>query len=245
MVRSQREFTNRRTGMTRLLGMEIATAVIVLVVTAGIVIAAVPAWSTFEFSLVHIVNSANSAPLDLLALTINLLFSPPIAVTIIAVVAAVIFALTRSLVRAAHFVVLAALPWIGSDVIKLIVARPRPDSALLAHHFITETSFSYPSGHTAFVASLGVAVVVLARGRRFRPPLIAIVAVVIVVTALSRVYLGVHYPTDVLASALYSLAAVILVEGLFHLLLPRLDARTRRPAATGFRGGYDPQRRSS
>jgi membrane-associated phospholipid phosphatase len=239
MVRGQRDFTNRRTGTTRFLEIEIATAVIVLVVTAGIVIASVPVWSTAEFTLVRAMNSAHSAPLDALALTINR-FSPPIAATIIAVAAGGIAAVTRSVIRSAHFVVLVALPWLGSDVIKLIVARPRPDGALLTHKLISESSFSYPSGHTAFFASLGIALVVLARGKTYRPAIITLVSVVVVGVGLSRVYLGVHYPTDVVASALYSIAAVTIVDCIFQLLLPRIDARNRVPAATGFRGDYDP-----
>ncbi len=245
MVRSQRDFTNRGAGTNGLLGVEIAVAVIVLVVTAGIVIATVPNLSNSEFVIVRGINSLNSAPLDAVALTIDLLFSPPFAATIIALAGAGTLLVTRNLLRSAHVVALVALPWLVSDVMKLIVARPRPDSSLLTHHFITETSFSYPSGHTAFVASLGVAIVVLSRGKSFRPILIALMTVVIVVTGLSRVYLGVHYPSDIVASALYSIAAVIVVEGLFQRLLPRLEARGRTSIGTGFRSNYDPTSRDS
>ena len=57
------------------------------------------------------------------------------------------------------------------------------------------SDFSFPSGHT--LASFEAAVVLLIRDRRFGIPAI----VLAVLIAFSRLYLYVHYPTDVLAGA--------------------------------------------
>ncbi|MBB5641684.1 membrane-associated phospholipid phosphatase [Cryobacterium roopkundense] len=50
-------------------------------------------------------------------------------------------------------------------------------------------------------------------------------AVVVLATAASRVYLGVHYPSDVVASIAYSIAAVALVNAAWTLLLAHWSQR--------------------
>ena len=52
------------------------------------------------------------------------------------------------------------------------------------------------------------------------------------VVAWSRLYIGVHYPTDVAASFLAASAAVVLLAGLWNLAAPRLANRLPALAAT-------------
>jgi undecaprenyl-diphosphatase len=87
------------------------------------------------------------------------------------------------------------------------------------------SSNSFPSGHAA--TSFACATVISAAAPRFRVPLYVLAGLI----AWSRVYVGVHYPLDVLAGALYGLAlGVVLVRALPRLaraLLRLLRARRR------------------
>lgn len=78
-------------------------------------------------------------------------------------------------------------------------ARPSFDSPL-----VSLTSYSFPSGHTAGATVWwGFFLVLLyswQRGLRWRATGTALAVTMIMLTALSRVYLGVHYPSDVLAA---------------------------------------------
>ena len=102
--------------------------------------------------------------------------------------------------------------------LKLSVARERPDVALRLVH---ETSFSFPSGHTMnAVITFGLIGYMLARCSRrgWRHWVIGLTAIaVIALVGLSRIYLGVHYPSDVLASLCLGGAGLILLVGWTNL----------------------------
>ncbi len=84
------------------------------------------------------------------------------------------------------------------------VARARPD---LVPHLMTETSNSFPSGHAANSAIVYLTLATLAWPLLRRPAAraCAMTAAVLLVVAIgvSRVYLGVHWPSDVLAGWLF------------------------------------------
>jgi len=87
-----------------------------------------------------------------------------------------------------------------STGLKRLFARPRP--AIVDHGSIVHTA-SFPSGHSmlAAVAYLTIAAILIrARpGRRHRTFVLVSAVLVVVAVGVSRVYLGVHYPTDVAA----------------------------------------------
>ena len=168
--------------------------------------------------------------LTAVAMAINLLFGPVAGLGLIAVIAVVVLLLRRDLAKAVAFGVVACSGWVASEAFKLIVARQRPNPALLFDPLAPETgSNSFPSGHVSFAVALAFALYFLSRGTRWSRLVAVAGAVMAVTVAWSRLYVGVHYPTDVVASFLAASAAVVLLAGLWNRFAPRIFDRL--PAA--------------
>ncbi|WP_185974662.1 phosphatase PAP2 family protein [Deinococcus detaillensis] len=82
-----------------------------------------------------------------------------------------------------------------STLIKLLVHRARPQ---LWKVLTPETDFSYPSGHALISLTVITACIWLAWPTKWRRVVLVAGACFLVLVGLSRLYLGVHYPSDVL-----------------------------------------------
>jgi undecaprenyl-diphosphatase len=99
-----------------------------------------------------------------------------------------------------------ALAWVGVGVatvvaielIKDLAARPRPE---LWPRLVTQGGSSFPSGHAVAAAAFYPLLAwVLARHRpRLLPVAFSLAAVLVILVSVGRLYLGLHWPTDVLA----------------------------------------------
>jgi undecaprenyl-diphosphatase len=135
--------------------------------------------------------------------------------------------------RAALFMTVASLGTLALNVgLKLLFHRARPDAPYLID---IPSSFSFPSGHA--MGSMGVLastlVVLYAAGtpRWLRWPATLLIALAVFGVALSRVYFGVHYPSDVLGGQLAAAAWVSALTGWFYpRLVPGEAARARAPS---------------
>ena len=114
---------------------------------------------------------------------------------------------------------------IGNVAMKNLFARPRPcwiDTAVPLLISVPK-DFSFPSGHT--LSSVIAATVLTAADRRFATFAVPLAALI----AFSRLYLFVHFPTDVLASVILGIAVGVTVWKFGGRGLDRIASRTATP----------------
>ncbi len=176
-------------------------------------------------AVLQMLNGLRGGTLDRIAVEVTALGNGAVLLLLVAV-AAVFLWLTRHRWSAS----LLAIAFIGGEVLNRILkeffARPRPT---IVEHLYPTSSPSFPSGHAmnAFITYGAIAYLV---GRLEPTPALrrttwTIAALLILAIGASRTYLGVHYPSDVLAGYLAGLAWLTFIAAALGAL--RMLARER------------------
>lgn len=95
--------------------------------------------------------------------------------------------------------------------LKYLVMRPRPDELW---HLVEETGFSFPSGHSmaafGFYGYFIYLISISKLNKKLKVLLITLLSILIILIGLSRVYLGVHYLSDIVAGFIMSFIYLII-----------------------------------
>lgn len=194
---------------------------LVLVVLLGVVAMTVPVVTAWDRAGVEAVARLRTDTLTPVMRAVTFLASAPVMLTGVALAAGVLMVWTRRVSGGVRLVLVVAVGWATVMALKPVFDRDRPSVAmadvLQVGPLVAEpVGASYPSGHTALATGLALALV---WASRYAAPAsrwaVAVTGVLVVlVVGLSRVYLGVHYPTDVLGAVMTVGATTLLLTGL-------------------------------
>jgi undecaprenyl-diphosphatase len=175
------------------------------------------------------VNSVNSSLLDRMALALDFLDRPTVVAAVLAVTFIVVL-LIKGWRLALAVCVVTGLGWLTTLVVKAVVAEPRP-TAVLSHILkVSPATLSYPSGHVVFAAALVAALAMVCRRVASRTIILIVGGLFILLVAWSRLYIGVHFTSDVVGAILNGVAGAILFAGLWNLLARRVFPGDRKRA---------------
>ncbi|RST73047.1 phosphatase PAP2 family protein [Siminovitchia acidinfaciens] len=171
---------------------------------------------TFDQSIIHLIQGLESPLLTNIMKFFTFIGSFPIVMLIFVLVSFVLLYIFKHRFKLLLFgIVLLGTPIIN-ELLKLSFHRVRPN----LHRLIEIGGYSFPSGHAmnAF-AVYGILIYLLwnnVPGRIGRIVLIITGSFFIVMIGTSRIYLGVHYPSDVIAGYFASCCWLSIVIGLFQ-----------------------------
>lgn len=167
------------------------------------------------------------------------LFSPALVPVWAVIIAGYLLFRDRRVHRAAALLASVVAAAAVAEVVKVIVSRPRPPAPDQVSGY--EATLSYPSGHVTGTAALLVAVALLgtvAFGRAARNAALVAALAVTAFVAWTRLYLGVHWLTDVAAGLLVGASTAVLAVAVMPvvttLIADRLGDRLPPGAAQWF-----------
>lgn len=130
--------------------------------------------------------------------TLTILGNPSVQIATV-ILTSLIFYLKKWYMEAAVFLLNGSLAGLATLSLKAIYQRPRPS----LEHLVHADNFSFPSGHSlGSILILGTLMVIInqrLKHKQLKMTLLTTLATSIFLIGLSRIYLGVHYPTDVIA----------------------------------------------
>lgn len=197
----------------RFLWFSLACWLLVAILASGIVTGA--SWiGAIDTPIVRVVTQSRPAWLTQVLLAITTLGNP-INVTLITTICTLWLLWRRRGIAAGRLVLTVALGSLGNRLLKAWIARPRPFIANTAiHPLVGAGGWSFPSGHangTTLLYGTLIALLWLSHlPRRWQWLGTVAGSAMILLTAYSRVYVQVHYPTDVLAGMLAGIGLITL-----------------------------------
>lgn len=164
----------------------------------------------FDEAIYNFIISFRSNILDKFLITIGH-FSDTLTIIIVVAILIVIFHNRNSI----YLLIMTAVPAIIYTILKFIVRRERP----LHLRLIEQGGYSFPSGHANESMAVYGLLIYLActqiKNKILRNIICLVLGIIIILIGISRIYTGVHYPTDVIAG--WSLALIELIVFIHYI----------------------------
>lgn len=163
--------------------------------------------SGFDFYIYNLLTIIISPTLTVIMKSITVLGN---TTTIVALCVVLLLFKTTRIPYGYPITITVSLSSLINNIIKLIVARQRPS----IWQMVVETSYSFPSGHAMVSASLYTFLILIILKQKKSIKRTILISLLVLLTGLigiSRVYLGVHYISDVLAGFILGIAVSLLV----------------------------------
>ncbi|MEO6513335.1 MAG: phosphatase PAP2 family protein [Candidatus Saccharimonadales bacterium] len=175
-----------------------------------------------DLAILHGLHALSSPFMDALFVTLTTLGSAPVVIAIVLLI--LVYLVRHKHHRDALFVLAAAGGAALLNVFfKVLFHRARPS---LWQQIVTEKGYSFPSGHAMISCSLALTIIILCWPTRWRRLAIIGGSVYFVLVGISRLYLGVHYPSDVVGGWLVSVAWIYLIHRAFGAFSPTKQKET-------------------
>ena len=163
----------------------------------------------FELNIIRAIQSIANPFLDGLFQFITMFGEEAILIPLIAVI---YWAFNKKMGEYIAYASLTSVLVNGAikDIFK--AKRPIGEPGIRSLRIETATGYSFPSGHTQGTASFWSAIAIYLKNNY----MYAISALIIILVAISRLYLGVHYPKDVLFGAIFGILTSFITYKLFN-----------------------------
>lgn len=158
---------------------------------------------------------------------VTILANPMSVISTVVILAVIAYLLTKRIDLPLWILITNAIGSLGlNPLVKNIVQRSRPNEAI---RMVQESSYSFPSGHAfSSMVAFGCVIVLLIlflKPSALRRVLIVFAFLIILFIGFSRIFLGVHYFSDVLAGFSFGLFWLLLSLSFFLARSPEIKAK--------------------
>lgn len=130
--------------------------------------------------------------------------------TILILICIILYILLKDKKMALIIMLNLAIVYLLNVIIKMIIARPRPDILRLVY----ETGYSFPSGHAMVATGFYGFLIYIAnkkiKNKALRRCITILLTLLIFLIGISRIYLGVHYATDIIGAFMIGIIYLVI-----------------------------------
>ena len=196
--------------------------IVLLVATLGRLLVFSPRATAGESAVLEGLTRQRHGVPDVLATVIQIGLSNTGVVLVIAAVTGWLALIRRRPLDAAGFLVMSLLGWMAVGLVKALVQRPRPSLPEVDPLMVTSGSMSFPSGHTGAALALVMALGLVSTRAVIRRRVLVAGCTGVAVVGLSRMYAGVHFPSDVLLALPVAWVGVMVGCAVANRVVPAL-----------------------